>query len=142
MAPIALLATQFGIPVALKNIAWKTYIVFCCWCFIQSAVLYLIVPETKNRTVSSSTVTIKLEVLTLMMMDSWRSSTISSLPRVLCGNQGRRRSLKSIRRTILYMWVLQKAHKTMEDSPVRMADSSRDMIALEEQVECQCTVTD
>jgi len=46
----ALLATQFGVPVALKNIAWKTYIVFCVWCFIQASVLYFLVPETKNRT--------------------------------------------------------------------------------------------
>ncbi|KAF5012786.1 hypothetical protein FDECE_1206 [Fusarium decemcellulare] len=46
----AMLVMQFGIPVALKNIAWKTYIVFCIWCFIQSGILYLLVPETKNRT--------------------------------------------------------------------------------------------
>lgn len=48
-----MLVMQFGIPVALKNIAWKTYIVFCVWCFIQSGILYFLVPETKNRTVSS-----------------------------------------------------------------------------------------
>lgn len=47
-----MLVMQFGIPVALKNIAWKTYIVFCVWCFIQSGILYFLVPETKNRTVS------------------------------------------------------------------------------------------
>ncbi|KAH8170021.1 sugar transporter domain-containing protein [Sarocladium implicatum] len=46
----ALLATQFGIPVALANIQWRTYIVFCCWCFVQFAVLFLLLPETKNRT--------------------------------------------------------------------------------------------
>ncbi|KAK7429763.1 hypothetical protein QQZ08_003608 [Neonectria magnoliae] len=46
----AMLVMQFGIPVALEDIAWKTYIVFCCWCFIQSAILYFLVPETKNRT--------------------------------------------------------------------------------------------
>ncbi|KAM5359607.1 hypothetical protein ACJZ2D_014328 [Fusarium nematophilum] len=46
----AMLVMQFGMPVALKNIAWKTYIVFCIWCFIQSGILYFLVPETKNRT--------------------------------------------------------------------------------------------
>ncbi|KAH6983580.1 general substrate transporter [Ilyonectria sp. MPI-CAGE-AT-0026] len=46
----AMLVMQFGIPVALRNIAWKTYIVFCVWCFIQSGILYFLVPETKNRT--------------------------------------------------------------------------------------------
>ncbi|KAK2668618.1 Major facilitator, sugar transporter-like [Fusarium oxysporum f. sp. vasinfectum] len=46
----AMLVMQFGIPVALKNIAWKTYIVFCVWCVCQSIILYFLVPETKNRT--------------------------------------------------------------------------------------------
>ncbi len=48
---IGLLANQFGVPVALTNIAWKTYIVFCCWCAIQAIIIYFMVPETKNRTV-------------------------------------------------------------------------------------------
>lgn len=46
----ALLTTQFGVPEALKVINWKTYIVFCVWCFVQAAVFYFIIPETKNRT--------------------------------------------------------------------------------------------
>jgi hypothetical protein len=49
---IGLLANQFGISVALDAITWKTYIVFTCWCAIQAGIMYLIVPETKNRTVS------------------------------------------------------------------------------------------
>ncbi|KAH7367436.1 general substrate transporter [Plectosphaerella cucumerina] len=46
----ALMANQFGVPVALKNIRWMTYIVFCVWCFVQTAILYFLVPETKGRT--------------------------------------------------------------------------------------------
>ncbi|KAK1977522.1 general substrate transporter [Colletotrichum cereale] len=46
----ALLSNQLGVPVALKNIQWKTYIVFCVWCFVQAGILYFLVPETKNRT--------------------------------------------------------------------------------------------
>ncbi|KAH7251217.1 general substrate transporter, partial [Fusarium tricinctum] len=46
----AMLVMQFGIPVALENIAWKTYIVFCVWCVCQSIILFFLVPETKNRT--------------------------------------------------------------------------------------------
>ncbi|KAF4997510.1 hypothetical protein FGRMN_3874 [Fusarium graminum] len=46
----AMLVMQFGIPVALEKIAWKTYIVFCIWCVCQSIILYFLVPETKNRT--------------------------------------------------------------------------------------------
>lgn len=48
------LVNQFGFPVALKNIAWKTYIVFCVWCAIQAILIYFFIPETKNRTVSNS----------------------------------------------------------------------------------------
>ncbi|KAF3902717.1 hypothetical protein AA313_de0202186 [Arthrobotrys entomopaga] len=47
---VGLLANQFGVPVALTNIAWKTYIVFCIWCMIQAIIFYFIIPETKNRT--------------------------------------------------------------------------------------------
>ncbi|GKT45865.1 lactose permease [Colletotrichum spaethianum] len=46
----ALLSNQLGVPVALKDIQWRTYIVFCVWCFIQAGILYFLVPETKNRT--------------------------------------------------------------------------------------------
>jgi len=46
------LVNQFGFPVALANIAWKTYPVFVVWCFVQTGIIYLIMPETKNRTVS------------------------------------------------------------------------------------------
>lgn len=41
---------QFALPVALQKIAWRTYIIFVIWCAIQAAVIYFIVPETRNRT--------------------------------------------------------------------------------------------
>lgn len=50
---VGLLANQFGISVALDVIAWNTYTVFAVWCAVQSVILYFIVPETKNRTVST-----------------------------------------------------------------------------------------
>ena len=46
------LVNQFGFPVALEKIAWKTYAVFLIWCFVQAAIIYVLIPETKNRTVS------------------------------------------------------------------------------------------
>jgi hypothetical protein len=49
------MVNQFGFPVALQKIAWKTYIVFCVWCAIQTVIIYFFIPETKNRTVSFST---------------------------------------------------------------------------------------
>lgn len=47
------LVNQFGFPVALENIKWKTYLVFMVWCAIQSGIIWVIMPETKNRTVST-----------------------------------------------------------------------------------------
>lgn len=44
------LVNQFGFPVALDNIKWKTYIVFLVWCLIQAGLIYIFIPETKNRT--------------------------------------------------------------------------------------------
>jgi MFS family permease len=46
------LLNQFAWPVSLDNIGWKTYIVFVVWDAIQTVVIYLFFPETKDRTVS------------------------------------------------------------------------------------------
>jgi sugar porter (SP) family MFS transporter len=46
------LLNQFAWPVAIKEITWKTYIVFTIWCVVQATVIYFFIPETKNRTVS------------------------------------------------------------------------------------------
>jgi len=37
-------------PVVLKRIAWKSFMIFCVWCFVQAVITYLWIPETKNRT--------------------------------------------------------------------------------------------
>lgn len=47
------LLNQFAWPVSLKNIGWKTYIIFIVWCVVQTAIIYVFFPETKNRTVSN-----------------------------------------------------------------------------------------
>jgi sugar porter (SP) family MFS transporter len=44
------LVNQFGFPVALDNIKWKTYFVFMVWCVVQAGIIWVFVPETKNRT--------------------------------------------------------------------------------------------
>lgn len=41
---------QFAWPISLRNIGWKTYIIFVVWCAVQSAVFYFFLPETKGRT--------------------------------------------------------------------------------------------
>lgn len=48
------LLNQFAWPVSLGKIGWKTYIVFCVWDAIQTVIMFFLLPETKNRTVSNS----------------------------------------------------------------------------------------
>lgn len=50
----AMLINQFAYPIALKNIEWKLYIVFVVWCPIQALLVYVFIPETKNRTLEVS----------------------------------------------------------------------------------------
>lgn len=48
------LLNQFAWPVAMRNISWKTYIIFTIQDAIQAAVIWWFIPETKGRTVSSA----------------------------------------------------------------------------------------
>ena len=49
---LAGLLNQFAWPVAFANIRWKTYVILMFWCFFQGLVIYLLIPETRSRTVS------------------------------------------------------------------------------------------
>ncbi|KAJ9136571.1 General substrate transporter [Pleurostoma richardsiae] len=44
------LLNQFAWPVAMRNISWKTYIVFTVQDCIQAAIIWAFLPETKGRT--------------------------------------------------------------------------------------------
>ncbi|RDW82721.1 sugar transporter hexose transporter [Coleophoma cylindrospora] len=44
------LINQYAWPVSMQKLGWKTYIIFTIWCFIQGTVIFLTIPETKNRT--------------------------------------------------------------------------------------------
>jgi MFS family permease len=46
------LLNQFVWPISLKNIDWKTYIIFIVWDAVQAVIMYFFFPETKCRTVS------------------------------------------------------------------------------------------
>lgn len=37
-------------PIALDGIGWKYYIVYCVWILVEIATVYLLFPETHNRT--------------------------------------------------------------------------------------------
>jgi MFS family permease len=51
---IAGLVNQFAWPISLAAIGWKTYIILVLWCLFQAIVIYLVLPETRNCTVSPS----------------------------------------------------------------------------------------
>jgi nitrate/nitrite transporter NarK len=44
------LLNQFAWPISLKQIGWKTYIVFTVWDAVQFVVFYFLLPETSKRT--------------------------------------------------------------------------------------------
>ena len=45
---IALIFNQYINPIALTNITWRYYIVYCCWLVFELVFLYLFIVETKN----------------------------------------------------------------------------------------------
>jgi len=45
---LALIFNQYVNPIALKNIGWKYYIVYCCWLVFELVFLYFMIVETKN----------------------------------------------------------------------------------------------
>ncbi|KAF2756377.1 general substrate transporter [Pseudovirgaria hyperparasitica] len=47
---VAMLINQFAYPIALEQVKWKLYILFAVWCPVQALVIWLFIPETKNRT--------------------------------------------------------------------------------------------
>ncbi|KAI0942190.1 hypothetical protein AcW1_009507 [Taiwanofungus camphoratus] len=51
---VALIFNQYVNPIALRNIAWKYYIVYCCWLVFEFVFLYFTVVETKNRTLEET----------------------------------------------------------------------------------------
>lgn len=48
------LMNQFAWPIALQQIAWKTYILFIVWCALQGVIAFFLFPETRKRTVCIS----------------------------------------------------------------------------------------
>ena len=47
----ASLMNSLAWPVALDKLDLKVYLVLMCWCLTQAAIIYLVIPETKGRTV-------------------------------------------------------------------------------------------
>lgn len=47
-----MLMNNYAWPVAMEKIGWRTYIIFAVWDVFQAIVIYFLIPETKNRTVS------------------------------------------------------------------------------------------
>ncbi|GBE89823.1 hypothetical protein SCP_1701480 [Sparassis crispa] len=50
----ALIFNQYVNPIALSKLAWKYYIVYCCWTAFEFVFLYFFIIETKNRTLEET----------------------------------------------------------------------------------------
>ncbi|KAI0654387.1 hexose transporter [Cubamyces menziesii] len=61
---VALIFNQYVNPIALKNIAWKYYIVYCAWLAFELAFLYFFIVETKGRTLEETAALFDGEELT------------------------------------------------------------------------------
>lgn len=51
---LALIFNQYVNPIALGALAWKYYIVYCCWLAFEFVFLYFFLIETKNRTLEET----------------------------------------------------------------------------------------
>jgi len=51
---LSLIFNQYVNPIALDNIAWKYYIVYCVWLAFEGAFCYFFIIETKNRTLEET----------------------------------------------------------------------------------------
>ncbi|KAJ8694658.1 hypothetical protein PTI98_007315 [Pleurotus ostreatus] len=51
---LSLIFNQYVNPVALDAIAWKYYIVYCCWLAFELVFLYFFIIETKNRSLEET----------------------------------------------------------------------------------------
>ena len=77
----ALLINQFAYPIALKKIEWNLYIVFILWCPVQAFVVWMFLPETKNRTLEvRNNCSRTLSDLCFTKLDSRRSTISSTAP--------------------------------------------------------------
>lgn len=47
---IAVFFNTYVNPIAMDRIGWKYYLVYCVWILVEIAVVYLLFPETHNRT--------------------------------------------------------------------------------------------
>jgi len=97
------LLNQFAWPVSMRNIGWRTYIIFTIWDAIQATVVYFFIPETKGRTVSSPAKPPRCTKVTDILPPSSRNSTRSLPPRTPSGRPSRRRPLLSTSTAMLSM---------------------------------------
>ncbi|KAJ7264115.1 hexose transporter [Mycena haematopus] len=61
---LALIFNQYVNPIALANIDWKYYIVYCVWLVVEGVFLWFYVVETKNRTLEETATLFDGEQLT------------------------------------------------------------------------------
>ena len=121
---------QYAWPVSMKQIGWKTYIVFTIWDAVQATVVYFFIPETKGRTVSYLSLGRERGAAANTCDYSSKNSTRSSTRRTPSGLPRRRRSWLSQRqvmslastasRTVWEPLVLVVAAATVAVAPNRL----------------------
>jgi sugar porter (SP) family MFS transporter len=115
------LLNQFAWPVAMRNIGWRTYIIFTIWDAIQAIVVWFFIPETKGRTVSLpqplSTVTSENIWLIQFLRNSSRNSTRSSTPRTPSRRPSLRRPLPSTSTAMLSTSAMFNLDQTYHTQP-------------------------
>lgn len=97
---LAGLLNQFAWPVAFASIRWKTYVILMFWCFFQGLVIYILIPETRGRTVSCFSMKSRIMEADRMFTTSSRNSTTSSRQRILAKNRSGRRNLNPVKRRL------------------------------------------
>ena len=75
---VAVLVNEFAWPIAFAKIGWKTYIVSAFWCVLQAILIYFLIPETGNCTVSA-VILQSQSVSRTNVNSSLKKSTISSV---------------------------------------------------------------
>jgi sugar porter (SP) family MFS transporter len=90
------LMNQFAWPIAIKEIEWKTYIIFIVWNSIQGCIAYFVFPETRKRTVSLI-LNLGPRMQKTNKVFSWKNSTRSSKRRTPSNSRLPPTRLRSLR---------------------------------------------
>lgn len=105
---VAGLLNQFAWPVAMQKIGWITYVIFTIQDAVQAFIIWMYIPETKGRTVSTSNISPGMNIITDMPIYSLKNSMRSLPPRTRSRHLLRRRRSASTSMAMLSMCMRSK----------------------------------